>query len=207
MIDLYTFGTPNGRKASVMLEEVGLPYKVHVIDIKKGMQMAPEFIAINPNNKIPAIVDWEGPGGGPYTVFESGAILMYLAEKTGSDLLPTDMRARFDTIQWLMFQMGGLGPMLGQTHHFRQFAPEKIPYAIERYEAETARLYGVMDARLGKVEYLAGNFYSIADIACYPWAARHEWQGVDLATYPHLKRWYEAISERPAVKKGMSVPE
>ncbi|MCW9040315.1 MAG: glutathione binding-like protein [Rhodospirillales bacterium] len=207
MIDLYTFGTPNGRKASVMLEEVGLPYKVHVIDIKKGMQMAPEFIAINPNNKIPAIVDWEGPGGGPYTVFESGAILMYLAEKTGSDLLPTDMRARFDTIQWLMFQMGGLGPMLGQTHHFRQFAPEKIPYAIERYEAETARLYGVMDARLGKVEYLAGNFYSIADIASYPWAARHEWQGVDLATYPHLKRWYEAISERPAVKKGMSVPE
>ncbi|MCW8970383.1 MAG: glutathione S-transferase N-terminal domain-containing protein, partial [Rhodospirillales bacterium] len=165
MIDLYTFGTPNGRKASVMLEEVGLPYKVHVIDIKKGMQMAPEFIAINPNNKIPAIVDWEGPGGGPYTVFESGAILMYLAEKTGSDLLPTNMRARFDTIQWLMFQMGGLGPMLGQTHHFRQFAPEKIPYAIERYEAETARLYGVMDARLGKVEYLAGNFYSIADIA------------------------------------------
>jgi GST-like protein len=204
MIDLYTWTTPNGRKASIMLEEVGLPYRVHAIDISKGDQFNPEFVAINPNSKIPAIVDPEGPGGA-MPVFESGAILIYLAEKTG-ELIGHDARSRIEAIEWLMFQMGGVGPMFGQTHHFRRFAPEPVPYAIERYTKETQRLYGVLDQRLGEAEYLAGG-YSIADIATYPWTARHEWQGISLDDYPHVKRWHEAITARPAVQRGMAVPK
>jgi GSH-dependent disulfide-bond oxidoreductase len=204
MIDLYTWGTPNGRKVSIMLEEVGLPYTVHKIDIGKGDQFKPEFVAINPNSKIPAIVDTDGPDGRPMTVFESGAILIYLAEKTGK-LMPAAPRPRSEVLQWLMFQMGGVGPMFGQNHHFRRFAPEKIPYGIERYGKETERLYGVMDARLGTVAHLAGD-YSIADIATYPWVSRHDFQEIDLGRFPNVKRWFDGLSARPAVQKGMKVP-
>lgn len=204
-IDLYTWGTPNGRKVSVMLEECGLAYSVHKIDISKNDQFKPEFVAINPNSKIPAIVDSDGPDGKPISVFESGAILIYLAEKTGK-FLPKDARGRSETLQWLMFQMGGVGPMLGQAHHFMKFAPVKIEYGIERYGKETKRLYGVMDDRLAKVPYLAGADYSIADIATYPWVARHEFHQVDLTAFPHVKRWFDRISNRAAVKKGMAVP-
>lgn len=206
MIDLYTFGTPNGRKVSIMLEECGLEYTAHAIDISKDEQFTPEFLAINPNNKIPAIVDHDGPGGNPMSLFESGAILMYLAEKAGSDLLPSDPQHRWPVIQWLMFQMGGVGPMLGQNHHFRKFAKEQIPYAIERYGNETRRLYGVMDQQLGKHGWLAGDAYSIADIATYPWVDRYEWQGLDLDDFPNVARWYDELSERPAVLRGMAVP-
>jgi GSH-dependent disulfide-bond oxidoreductase len=205
MIDLYTWTTPNGRKASIMLEETGLPYRVHPIDISKGDQFKPDFIAINPNSKIPAIVDEEGPDGRPISVFESGAILIWLAEKTGKFLGP-DKRRRVEAIEWLMFQMGGIGPMFGQAHHFRKFAPEPVPYAIERYTKEAQRLYGVLDTRLGALEYLAGD-YSIADMATYPWVARHEWQGVELASFTNVKRWYDAIGTRPAVQRGMAVPK
>jgi GST-like protein len=205
MIDLYTWGTPNGRKISVALEELGLPYKTFPINISKNEQFAPDFLKISPNNKIPAIVDHEGPGGKPHSVFESGAILIYLAEKTGK-LMPKDPVGRSVCLQWLMFQMGGLGPMCGQAHHFRRFAPEQIPYAIKRYTDESARLYGVMDRRLAEATYLAGEEYSIADIASYPWIARHEWQGQDLNTFPHLKRWYDAITARPATERGFKVP-
>jgi GSH-dependent disulfide-bond oxidoreductase len=200
MIDLYTFTTPNGRKASVMLEEVGLPYTMHKIDISKGEQFNPEFIAINPNSKIPAIVDRDAN----LSVFESGAILIYLAEKTGK-LLPTEPKARYAVLQWLMFQMGGVGPMFGQLNHFKKFAPEKIPYAINRYEKETLRIYGVLDKQLEEQEFLGGD-YSIADIATYPWVAIYEFQGLTLNEHPHLKRWVETIRERPAVQKGMQVP-
>jgi len=203
-IELYTWSTPNGRKASIALEELGLAYRVHPIDIGKDEQFAPEFLKISPNNKIPAIVDPQGPDGEPIPVFESGAILIYLAEKTGR-LMPQDPRARYTALQWLMWQMGGFGPMLGQAHHFRRFAKEQIPYAIERYTNETRRLYGVLDKRLKETDYVAGD-YSIADIAIFPWAARHEWQGIDLADFPALKRWYDAIAARPAVQKGMAVP-
>lgn len=205
MIDFYTWTTPNGRKVSIMLEETGLPYRVHAIDISKGDQFKPEFVAINPNSKIPAIVDPDGPDGKPINVFESGAILIWLAEKTGK-FLSTDKRRRIETLQWLMFQMGGIGPMFGQAHHFRKFAPEPLPYAIERYTKEAKRLYGVLDRRLGEVEYLATE-YSIADIATYPWVARHEWQGVSLNEHPNVKRWFEAIGDRPAVQRGMAVPK
>lgn len=204
MIDLYTWGTPNGRKVSIMLEECGLPYRVHPIDIMKGDQFTSEFVAINPNSKIPAIVDQDGPGGTPFSLFESGAILIYLAEKTGM-FLPADARGRAETLQWLMFQMGGIGPMFGQTHHFRKFAPEQIPYAIDRYSKETRRLYGVLDTRLGQNEFVAGA-YSIADMAIYPWCQRADWQGIDLNTFPHVKRWMENLGSRIAVQKGMSVP-
>jgi GST-like protein len=204
MIDLYTWSTPNGRKVSIMLEEIGLPYGVFPIDISKGDQFTQDFVRINPNSKIPAIVDHEGPGRKPFAVFESGAILIYLADKTGK-LLPKEPEVHYETLQWLMFQMGGVGPMFGQAHHFRRFAPEKIPYAIERYTKETRRLYGVMDARLKDREFLAGP-YTIADIATFPWTARHEWQGVDLADFPNVRRWYNAINSRPAVRKGMAVP-
>ncbi len=203
-IDLYTWSTPNGRKVSIMLEEVGLAYAVHPINITKGEQMEPEFLKISPNNKIPAIVDPDGPGGGPLSMFESGAILIYLAEKTGQ-LLPTAARPRLEVLQWLMFQMGHVGPMLGQAHHFRRFAPERIPYAYDRYTNETHRLYGVMDKRFTESEYLAGD-YSIADIATFPWTARHAWHGLELEDFPNLKRWYDAIAARPAVAKGMAVP-
>jgi GSH-dependent disulfide-bond oxidoreductase len=204
MIELYTWGTPNGRKVSIMLEEVGLPYDVHPINIGKGDQFTPEFVAINPNSKIPAIVDPDGPGGRRLAMFESGAILIYLAEKTGR-LLPSEPVARLEALEWLMFQMGGVGPMFGQAHHFLRAAPEPVPYAIERYTKEAARLYGVLDGRLAKTPYLAGE-YSIADIATYPWVARHEWHKVDLAQYPNVARWYEAIGRRPPVQRGMAVP-
>ncbi len=204
MIDLYTWSTPNGRKVSIMLEECGLPYKVHAINIGKGEQHTPEFLAINPNNRIPAIVDSEGPGGKPLPLFESGAILIYLAEKTGK-FMPRDARTRLICLQWLMFQMGGVGPMFGQAHHFLRAAPEQVPYGIKRYTDEARRLYGVLNKRLGEAAYLADE-YSIADIATYPWIARHEWHKVDLADFPAVKRWYDTIGARPAVAKGMAVP-
>jgi GSH-dependent disulfide-bond oxidoreductase len=204
MIDLYTWGTPNGRKVSIMLEECALPYRVHPIDILKGDQFTAGFIAINPNSKIPAIIDQDGPGGGPFPLFESGAILIYLAEKTGK-FLPADARRRYETLQWLMFQMGGIGPMFGQTHHFRKFAPEQVPYAIERYSKETKRLYGVLNTRLGGYEFVAGD-YSIADMAIYPWCQRADWQGVELGDFPNVARWMESMAARPAVERGMSVP-
>ncbi|HWA13276.1 MAG TPA: glutathione S-transferase N-terminal domain-containing protein [Burkholderiales bacterium] len=204
MIDLYTWSTPNGRKVSIMLEELALPYQAHAIDIGKGDQFTPEFVAINPNSKIPAIVDGEGPDGKPYALFESGAILLYLADKAGR-LLPAAKAARFEAIQWLMFQMGGVGPMFGQVHHFLRAAPEPVPYAIERYTRETRRLYGVMDAHLARREWL-GSEYSVADIATYPWVARHEWHKVELADFPNVKRWYDTIGARPAVQRGMKVP-
>lgn len=200
MIELYTFTTPNGRKASIMLEEVGLPYNVHKIDISKGDQFTPEFVAINPNSKIPAIVDTDTD----MKVFESGAILMYLADKTGQ-FLPTETKARYLVIEWLMFQMGGVGPMFGQYNHFYRFAPEKIPYGIERYKKETLRLYSVLDTQLAKSEYLAGE-YSIADIATFPWIASYKFMDLTLDDHPNLKRWFETINQRPAVQKGMAIP-
>jgi GST-like protein len=205
MIDLYTWATPNGHKASIVLEELALDYRVHPIDIGNGEQFAAEYVAINPNGKIPTIVDQDGPGGGPFAVFESGAILIYLAEKTGR-LLSPDPRLRSQAIQWLMFQVGGLGPMFGQAQHFRRFAPQPLPYAIERYSKEAARLYGVLDNRLGASEFLAEGDYSIADIATYPWVARHEWQGISLADYANVRRWFEMVGRRAAVQKGMQVP-
>jgi GST-like protein len=205
MIDLYTWKTSNGRKASIMLEEIGLPYTVHPIPIGKDVQFTPEYIAINPNSKIPAIVDQDGPGGKPYTVIESGAILMYLAEKTGK-LMPSDMAARYEVIQWLMFQMGGVGPIFGQVHHFERAAKEDIPYGKKRYGTECRRLYSVMDARLEGRSFFANEEYSIADIAVLPWVARYEWQLVDLNGYPNVKRWYDSLMARPAVQKGMEIP-
>jgi GST-like protein len=204
MIDLYTWTTPNGRKVSIMLEECGLPYTVHPVNIGQGDQFKPEFVAINPNSKIPAIVDSDGPDGRPYAMMESGAILLYLAGKTGK-FLPQSVRGKYDAMQWLMFQMGGVGPMFGQVHHFLRSAKEMVPYAIERYTKETRRLYGVLNDRLKSHEYLAGE-YSIADIATYPWVARYEWHKTDLAEYPHVKRWFDKLSARPAVQRGMKVP-
>ena len=204
MIELYTWSTPNGRKASIMLEELGLAYTAHAINIGKGDQFKPEFIAINPNSKIPAIVDPEGPDGKPISLFESGAILIYLAEKSGR-LMPVAPRRRYLALQWLMFQMGGVGPIFGQVHHFLRAAKEPVPYAIERYTKETRRLYGVLDGRLEDREYLADE-YSIADIATYPWVARYEWHKTQLEDFPHVKRWFDRISARPAVQKGMAVP-
>jgi GST-like protein len=200
MIDLYTFTTPNGRKASIMLEEVELPYNVHKIDITKGDQFTLEFVAINPNSKIPALIDQDTG----ITVFESGAILIYLAEKVGK-LLPTNDKERFQVLSWLMLQMGSVGPMFGQLNHFKKFAPEKIPYAIERYEKETLRLYSVLDKQLAEREFICGD-YSIADIATYPWVTIHEWQGLTLDSHPNLKRWVETVQQRPAVERGMGVP-
>jgi GST-like protein len=204
MIDLYTWGTSNGRKASIMLEECGLAYRTHPIDIGKGDQFKPDFVAINPNSKIPAIVDPEGPEGKPFTLFESGAILVYLAGKTGK-FLPASVSGKYIALQWLMFQMGGIGPIFGQVHHFLRAAKEKVPYAIERFGKENRRLYGVLNGRLGEVPFLAGE-YSIADIATYPWVLRHEWQQVDLNDFPNVKRWFDTISARPAVQRGIRVP-
>ncbi len=201
MIDLYTFGTPNGHKASIMLEEVELPYTVHKIDITKGDQSSPEYVAINPNSKIPAIIDQDIG----ITVFESGAILIYLAEKAGK-LLPTTQQERFQVLEWLMLQMGSVGPMFGQLNHFKKFAPEKIPYAIERYEKETMRLYGVLDKQLDQNEFICGD-YSIADVAIFPWVAIYKFQDLTLDNHPNLKRWVEQVQERPAVQRGMAVPE
>lgn len=203
MIDVYTWPTPNGHKVHIMLEEVGLPYNVIPIDIGAGDQFKPEFLKISPNNRIPAIVDRDGPDGEPIALFESGAILMYLAEKTGR-LLPKETRARCDVIQWLMFQVGGIGPLLGQAHHFREYAPGKIPYAIERYTNEAGRLYGVMDRQLATREYLAGE-YSIADIAIFPWLRSPASQGVNPGDYPNVKRWFDAVAARPAVRRGLEV--
>jgi GST-like protein len=205
-IDLYTWKTSNGRKATIMFEELGVPYNLHPIDIMKGDQSTPDYARINPNQRIPAIIDPEGPNGKPYRVFESGALLMYLAEKFNSPLLPKDTVPRYDVIQWLMWQMGGVGPMFGQAHHFRRAAKEQVPYGIKRYTDETRRLWGVLDRRLGEVEYAGGGSYSIADIAIYPWCARYEWQGVKLEEFPNAKRWFDAISARPAVKRGMELP-
>ena len=204
MIDVYSWATPNGHKVHIMLEETGLEYRVHPIDIGAGDQFKPEFLAISPNNKIPAIVDRDGPGGKSISLFESGAILIYLAEKTGR-FLPADPAGRYATLQWLMFQMGGLGPMLGQTHHFRVYAPQQIEYAVNRYTNEAKRLYGVMDKQLEKTAYLAGDDYTIADIAAFPWTRSWQNQGVDLSEYPNVKRWHEAIAARPAVQRGVEV--
>ena len=200
MIDLYTWSTPNGRKVSIMLEEIGLPYTVHSIDINKNEQFQPAFLKISPNNRIPAIVDTDTG----QTVFESGAILMYLAEKTGR-LWPKTGDAHWRTVEWLMWQMAGFGPMLGQTHHFVKYNKGKAPYAEERYLAETKRLYGVLDRRLAEVPYVAGD-YGIADIAIWPWASRFEWQTIDLKDFPNVLRWYTAIAARPAVQKGYHIP-
>jgi len=204
MIDLYTWTTPNGRKVSIMLEERALPYRVHPINIGQGEQFGPEYLKINPNGKIPSIIDPEGPGGEPITMMESGAILIYLAGKTGK-LLPAAVRDRYVALQWLMFQMGGVGPIFGQVHHFLRAAKEQVPYAIERYTRETRRLYGVLNERLKDREFLADG-YSVADIATYPWVARHEWHKTDLNDFAHVKRWFDAISARPAVQRGMKVP-
>lgn len=203
MIDLYSWPTPNGHKVHIMLEECALPYRVHPIDIGAGDQFSSEFLAISPNNKIPALVDSEGPDGRPISLFESGAILIYLASKTGR-LLPENARDRYVALQWLMFQVGHIGPMLGQTHHFRQYAPQRIEYAVDRYTREAIRLYGVIDRRLAEAPYFAG-VYSIADIAIYPWTRSHENQGVDLTQFPNVQRWQQAISARPAVQRGLEV--
>jgi GST-like protein len=204
MIQLYTWGTPNGKKASIMLEEIGMPYEVHPINIGQGDQFKPEYLAINPNNKIPSIIDPDGPGGKPFPLFESGAILMYLAEKSGR-LWPADLRQRYTVIQWLMFQMGGVGPMFGQANYFYRLE-EKVPFAIERFHKEALRLYGVLEKALGKNEFLSGE-YSIADIATYPWVWRHEMHHVRLEDFPSVKRWYHSLSDRPAVKRGMEIPK
>jgi GST-like protein len=201
MIDLYTWATPNGRKVSIMLEEVGLAYRVHPIDITKDEQFQPHFLAISPNNRIPAIRDHDTG----VSVFESGAILMYLAEKTGR-LWPASGEARWRTVEWLMWQMGGFGPMLGQVHYFTRFNPGKAPHAEERFLKEAKRLYGVLERRLADNAYVAGADYSIADIAIWPWASRFEWQGIDLGAFPSVVRWYREIAVRPAVVKGYHVP-
>lgn len=204
MIDVYSTATPNGQKVHIMLEECGLPYRIHHIDIGTGDQFTPAFLSISPNNKIPAIVDSDGPDGKPMSLFESGAILVYLASKVGKFLGTTD-REKFTTLQWLMFQMGGVGPMLGQAHHFRMYAPEKIAYAINRYTNEAQRLYGVIDKRLGDSKYLAGDTYTVADIATFPWLRSWEKQGMELSQFSNLQRWFDEINERPAVKKGVSI--
>lgn len=199
MIDLYTFATPNGRKPAIFMEEVGLPYTLHKVDISKGEQFSPDFVAISPNSKIPTIVDQESG----ITVFESGAILIYLAEKTGY-FLPVDRARRIQVISWLMFQMANVGPMFGQLSHFRRFAPEPVPYAIHRYEKEAFRLCGVMDKQLSTHEFLAGE-YSIADMATYPWVATYEFLQLSLDGYPHLRRWFKTLQQRPAVQRGMAI--
>jgi GST-like protein len=204
MIEVYSWATPNGHKVHIMLEECGLPYRVHAVDIGAGDQFDADFLAISPNNKIPAVVDSDGPDGAPISLFESGAILVYLAAKTGR-FMPADLRGRYKVLEWLMFQMGGVGPMLGQNHHFRTYAPEKIPYAIERYTNEAKRLYGVMNRQLAKSKYIAGGEYSIADMAIYPWLRNWKNQGIDWNDYPHLKGWFDEIGARPAVERGVQV--
>jgi GST-like protein len=204
MIEVYSWPTPNGHKVHIMLEECGLAYRAHPVNIGAGDQFNPDFLAISPNNKIPALVDPDGPEGAPMSLFESGAILLYLAGKAGK-LLPESVRGRYEVLQWLMFQMGGVGPMLGQAHHFRIYAPEKIDYAIDRYTNEAKRLYGVMDKRLARSKYIAGADYSIADIAIFPWLRSWKNQGIDWADYPHLKGWFDEIGARPAVQRGVQV--
>lgn len=204
MIEVYSWPTPNGHKVHIMLEECALPYKAIPVNIGAGEQFRTEFLAISPNNKIPALVDPQGPDGKPISLFESGAILVYLAGKTGRFLPGTD-REKYEVLQWLMFQMGGVGPMLGQAHHFRMYAPEKIEYAINRYTNEARRLYGVIDKRLSQSPWLGGKSYSIADIATFPWLRSWENQGIVLDDYPHLKDWFQRIAQRPAVQRGVKV--
>lgn len=207
MIDLYYWTTPNGHKITLFLEETGLPYRIHPINIGKDEQFQPHFLKIAPNNRIPAIVDNEpADGGEPLSLFESGAILLYLAEKTGR-FIPQDLRGRQEALQWLFWQMGGLGPMAGQNHHFNRFAPEKVPYAIQRYVKETARLYGVLDRRLADRAFVAGDDYSIADMAIYPWIVPHAYQEQDLDDFPHVKRWFQAIQARPAIVRAYDLVE
>jgi GST-like protein len=203
MIEVYSWATPNGHKVHIMLEECGLPWRAHAVDIGAGDQFKPDFLTISPNNKIPAIVDPDGPDGKPISLFESGAILLYLAGKTGR-FLPQATRGKYEALQWLMFQMGSIGPMLGQTHHFRIYAPEKLEYAINRYSNETKRLYGVMDHQLASRTYIAGDEYTIADIAIFPWLRSWKNQGIDWADYPHLKGWFDEIAARPAVQRGVT---
>jgi len=203
MIDVYFWPTPNGYKITMLLEELGLPYNVVPVNIGKGDQFKPEFLKISPNNKMPALTDSDGPGGKPISIFESGAILIYLAEKHGK-FLPAEPRGKYTVLEWLMFQMGTVGPMLGQAHHFRRYAPEQLKYAIDRYTNEATRIYNVIDKRLAEGEYLAGD-YSIADMAVYPWLVPHKMQGQDLDAYSNLKRWYEAIRNRPGTQKGFAV--
>ena len=204
MIDVYTWPTPNGHKVHIMLEECGLEHTIHGVNIRKGEQFSEDFLKISPNNRIPAIVDQVGPEGEPYTLFESGAILIYLAEKTNK-FLPRDGRARHDTLQWLMFQMANIGPMLGQAHHFRHYANENIQYAINRYTNEASKIYAVLDAQLGKSQYIAGEDYSIADIAIYPWLRPQKMQGQDISHHPNIQRWYNTMRARPAIKRGLLV--
>jgi GSH-dependent disulfide-bond oxidoreductase len=204
MIEVYSWPTPNGHKVHVMLEECALPYKAIAVDIGKGDQFRSDFLAISPNNKIPAIVDPDGPDGLPISLFESGAILLYLAAKTGR-FLPQSTRGKYEVLQWLMFQMGSVGPMLGQAHHFRIYAPEKIPYAVDRYSNEARRLYGVMNKRLARSKYVGGPEYSIADIAVFPWLRSWKNQGINWDDHPHLKGWFDEIGARPAVQRGVEV--
>lgn len=201
MIDLYSWKTSNGRKMTIMMEELGVPYRLHLVSLPKREQFSPEYTKINPNQKIPAMIDQDGPGGKPYTIIESGAMLFYLAEKYDK-FLPHESIPRYETIQWLFFQMGNIGPFFGQAHHFRR-REEKVPYGIERYTKETRRLWGVLDQRLSTREYLNGDSYSIADIATFPWTARYEWQGISLDEFPNVKRWFEMIYARSAVKRGL----
>ncbi len=204
MIEVYSWPTPNGHKVHIALEECGLRYRVHPVDIGAGEQFAPAFLAISPNNKIPAITDPDGPDGRPISLFESGAILLYLAGKTGR-LLPADVSGKYEALQWLMFQMGSIGPMLGQAHHFRIYAPEKLPYAIERYTNEAKRLYGVLNKRLAHSTYLGGREYGVADIAVFPWLRSWKNQGVEMTDYAHLKGWFDEVAKRPAVQRGLEV--
>ena len=204
MIDVYSWATPNGHKVHIMLEETGLKYRIHGVNIRTGDQFKPEFLKISPNNRIPAIVDHDGPGGKPLSLFESGAILLYLASKSGK-FLPGDLHERWHCLQWLMWQMGGVGPMFGQANHFRRYAREKIAYAIERYTNEAIRLTNVLDKRLGEARYLAGDEYSIADIAVFPWMRNADRRGINLAEFPHAQRWFDAINARPAVQRALQV--
>ena len=205
-IDLYTWKTSNGKKATIMMEECELEYKIHPIDISTDIQFSEDFVKVNPNSKIPAIVDPDGPNGRPFTVIESGAILMYLAEKTGL-FLPAEMQRKYEVIQWVMFQMGGIGPIFGQVHHFKRAAKEKVPYAINRYFNECRRLYGVLDSRLEGREYIANNEVSIADFCTVPWVFRHDWQEIDLDEFKNVKRWYDNMMQRPALTRGMNLPD
>jgi GST-like protein len=204
MIQVFSWPTPNGHKVHIMLEECKLPYEAIPVNIGTGDQFKPEFLKISPNNKIPALIDPDGPDGQPISLFESGAILLYLAAKTGK-FLPSSDRRKYEVLQWLMFQMGGVGPMLGQAHHFRMYAPEKIDYAVNRYTNEARRIYGVMDTQLASNKFIAGATYSIADIAIFPWLRSWQNQGIDWANYPHLKAWFDMVGARPAVQRGVQV--
>jgi len=206
MIDVYSWSTSNGRKVNILVEELGIDYTMHPINIGKNDQFTPEFTAINPNQKIPAIVDRDGPGGKPYRLFESAAILMYLGQKYGR-FYPQDTARRYEVVQWLMWQMGGVGPNFGQAHHFRRAANEKVPYAIRRFTEETRRLWGVLDARLKDNAWVAAGEYTIADMALFPWCLRHDWQGVKLEEFPNARRWFDTIMARPAVKRGLELPK